>query len=255
MKVFLSVYWVALGILIGYAGKEFYYNGWEGFLSVGYYASAVGLLAILSAQYDLVHAMYRGKIISVRARALDFIHWFLLIFMTIGRWMAGGQTIWTFWLMVAVLMMIGWSIGVGIRRQYRPSANEKKAAMVGAALALTLGLVAGYIRGTDPSPRGWGWALESGTAVVATIIVFNWIMEDMRVIRLKAADYPRSMFLKGILSNTLVIWFWWNLMVTTGGFTAENLVTNLGVTFNTVIGNILYLAYYILYEYYRHKEK
>lgn len=139
MKFFLSIYWVALTVLLGYGGEHLYHYGLSGFLSVGYYATAVGLVAILSAQYDLVHAMYHGKTISVRARVLDFIHWFLLIFMTIGRWMAGGQTIWTFWLMVAVLTTIGWSIEVGIRRLYRPSTNEKKQQWWGLYLRWHLG--------------------------------------------------------------------------------------------------------------------
>lgn len=230
-------------------------NSWSAPFHLGYYCPAVSMIAIISGQFDLLTSMYRDEAINIRARALDFIHWLLWIFMYFGSWMVGGVTPLLFVFQLTLLMIIGWQVGVGIRRRWKPTSNETLVGGVTAVLAASLGLIAGYVRTRDPTDRGWGWVLETSTAIGGTALVLWFILEDVKNLRKKAASYPRSLFLKGILCNTLAIWFWIHQIIQGGGFTAEVLTRFAGITFNTVIGNLIYLGYYATFEYYLKKQK
>lgn len=60
-------------------------------------------------------------------------------------------------------------------------------------------------------------------------------------------------FLKVIGNNTLVLIFWVHVMAQ-GGFTLTWMFENFGLSFNILVGNVLYLAYYGAYEYHRKQQ-
>ncbi len=209
----------------------------------------------MSGQIDLLASIKNGGVINMKARWLDFIHWFLLIFLNIGAWMIGGVNISWFIFKVMIVGIIGWQIGVGLTKQWRPTQSERANGVKALILAILLGIGAGALRAIDQSPRGWGWILETITASGSTAIVIAWIWADIQTICNKAKDYPRSMFLKGIFSNSLLIWFYLHLIMPENSLSQKAIIDNLGLTINITIGNLIYWIYYATYEYHRHNQK
>src|SRR3989338_3687358 len=222
------------------------------FHAVAYYLPAIALLAVISAQFDILFAINEGREINIKARCLDFIHWLLLLFMFVGRWMVEGAASFTWFVLGLVLLaVICWGIGIGVKRIWAPTVGEKFCGVIFAAGAGALGLIVGAVRYMDPWPLGWGWALESATAIISTAIVGWWIWLDMKNISRRPDAYPRSAFLKSIYSNALAVVFWVHLIQIFGGFSQYALLVNLGITFNVLVGNLLYLGYYAYYEHCR----
>ncbi|MDP3993961.1 MAG: hypothetical protein Q8P75_03210 [bacterium] len=222
------------------------------FHAVAYYLPTIGILTIISAQFDILSKISEGQEINIKARFLDFSHWLLLLFMFVGRWMVEGAASFSWFVLGLVLLaVIGWGIGIGVKRIWVPTLRERVGGIIFTALAVALGLIVGAVRYMDPQPLGWGWALESATAVISTGIVGWWIWLDMKNISRRPDAYPRSAFLKSIYSNGLAIVFWVHLIQIFGGFSQYTLLVNLGITFNVLVGNLLYLGYYGYYEHCR----
>lgn len=241
----------ALAILAVYAVYCYATGGWSAVLhGPAFYIPIVAMFLMFSGQADLLEEIRKGKEVNIKARAIDFSHWFLLLFVAVGRWMMGGVTLWTFILNVVLLGIIGWQVGAGIGRQWYPSVGEKRAGIFMLVVSVVLGLLAGGVRYADPATFGWGWALETITAVVATLIVIWWITNDIRTITKNASGYPRSFFLKGVFNNALEIWVLVHLilMYQGGGGMTEAFTSNAGVAFNIIVGNVIYFAYYLLWE-------
>ncbi len=255
-KILRSLFWAALGVFIimcleaKLSGKI----DWIGVFHMAYYVPAIGLLAAVSGQIDLLTSIQTGGNVNLRARIYDFIHWLMLIGIAIGSWMVSGVTIWWFIIQLILLFIIGWQVGAGIRQRLRLTIKERVAGIIFGTVALITGLCAGYIRSIDKASLGWGWLFESSTAIIATVIVFNWIKNDLRTIRKSASGYPRSLFLKGLFSNFLVLWFWSHIMVN-AGFDGTSWLRNLGLSFNVLVGNLIYLVYWLLYEHHRKLQK
>jgi len=254
-KILGTLYWVMLAALVvnGYTIITITSGDWVNVFHLAYWAPSIGMLAIISGQMDLLASIDSGGVVNIKARCLDFIHWLFLMFLNIGAWLVGGTAISWFILKVILLGIIGWQIGVGINRRWNPTRNEKIAGTIALVLSMALGTMAGGIRYLDASKFGWGWVVESITAIVSTFIVAWWIWMDLQTISEKAKDYPRSTFLKGIFSNSLIIWFWLHVMHIEGGF-ATGMLHQLGLTFNALVGNLLYLGYYSAYEYHRARQ-
>ncbi len=246
-------YWIGLLILVTvcFYNKTAGGKTWNSIFHLAYYVPPIGLLALISGELDLLSSIERGGVINMRARCMNFIHWFLLIFLNIGAWMTGGVNISWFVLKVVLVAIIGWQIGVGLNKRWRLTANERFAGTMALILATLLGLGAGMLRAADQSPRGWGWLLETITACGSTAVVMAWILTDIKTIRGKAADYPRSNFRKGIFSNSLIVWFWLHIAMPNDGLSKEAIIDNLGLTINVIIGNLIYLTYYAIYEFHR----
>lgn len=259
VKAVLTVaFWAAVPSSILWALFQKYHYGltWSATVHGAiYYWPGVGLLAYLSGQVDLLTAIQKGELVNIRARGLDFIHWVLLICLNIGSWQAGTVSLSWFILKIAVVGVIGWQIGVGLNRQWRPTASDKTAGAIALAGSVALGLMVGYVRALDERPFGWGWALESLTAFAATVIVWRWITSDLKTIAVRASGYPRSLFWKGMFSNSLILGFWIHLILQEGGFTGLVLLRNNGLTFNVLVGNVLYFVYYGAYEYHRYRQR
>ena len=254
-KVLGALYWLALIVLTikGYSILAATDGTWEKVFHLAYWAPSIGMLAIISGQFDLLLSIDGDGVVNMKARCLDFIHWLFLMFLNIGAWLVGGTAISWFILKIILLGIIGWQIGVGINRRWRPTKNEKIAGTIALVFSMLLGITAGWVRYLDTSEFGWGWMVESTTAVVSTLIVAWWIWMDLQTISMKAKDYPRSTFLKGIFSNSLIVWFWLHVMYLEGGF-AVGMLHQLGLTFNTIVGNLLYLGYYAAYEHHKAKQ-
>lgn len=178
----------------------------------------------------------------------------MLIGINIGVWLVGGVTIWWFILKLFLLAIIGWQIGIGMKRHLELKISERVAGIITAIVVFSFGLTAGYIRTIDQELLGWGWIFESSTAIIATLIVIKWIWHDIQTISIKAKGYPRTLFPKGIFNNFLVLFFWVHVMIKGGGFDLTHLINNLGLSFNVPFGNIIYLIYYLIYEYHRKKQ-
>ncbi len=246
----------ALAALTFYAVYCYGTGGWSAMLhGPAYYVPVVAMFLMFSGQADLLEEIRKGKEVNIRARAIDFIHWFLLIFMAVGRWMMGGVTLWTFILTTALLAIIGWQVGAGIGRQWYPSVGERRGGVAMLITSATVGLLAGAVRYADSATFGWGWALETVTAVVATMIVIWWITSDIKTIAKNASGYPRSFFLKGVFNNALEIWVLAHLVLSyqEGGTMVEAWTSNAGIAFNVIVGNVIYLTYYLLWE--RHRAR
>ncbi|GEM_PF-4700310 len=232
-------------------------GGWGAVLhGPAYFVPAVAMFLMFSGQADLLEEIRKGGEVSIKARAIDFIHWFLLLFMTVGRWMMGGVTLWMFILMIVLLAIIGWQVGAGIGKQWYPSIGEKRGGIAMLVASATLGLAAGAVRYADTAVFGWGWALETITAVIATGIVIWWIANDIKTIRKKASDYPRSFFLKGMFNNILMVWVLIHLILSypgEGGAVGA-FASNAGFAFNVIVGNAIYLVFYLLWEYHRARQ-
>ena len=242
---------ILFGVVMGLS----YENGWSHAFHLAFYAPTVGMLAIISGQLDLLYNIKEGQSVNIKARCIDFLHWLLLVFMNIGAWMVGGASISWFLLKIVLLGVIGASIGIGMQRLWKPSTTEKWVGLLAACAAMMLGILGGILRNSDSSYLGYGWATETITAIIGTIIVIVWISMDMRQIKKTASAYPRSTFLKGILSNTLVLWFWLHVMVQQGIGNISTWVSHTGLTFNILVGNILYIVYWLMYEYHIHAQK
>jgi hypothetical protein len=119
--------------------------------------------------------------------------------------------------------------------------------MIGATM---LGLLAGATRYVDPTQFGWGWLLETITAIVATAIVAWWMYQDISTIKMRAAGYPRSRFLKDLGSIALVNIVMINLLATYPGTWSITFWANAGFLFNVIVGTGMYLVYYVMWEYY-----
>ena len=249
------LYWFALaGLIVGGFAELAYGKGLAGIFHLAYWAPSISMLAVISGQVDLLSSIEKGNEVNIKARCLDFIHWLFLMFLNIGAWLIGGTAISWFILKVALLGIIGWEIGVGINRRWHPTKNEKVIGFIALAFSMILGIGAGYVRYLDTSKFGWGWIVESSTAIVSTLIVAWWIWMDLTTISKKAFVYPRRLFLKGIFSNFLILWFWLHIMYMEGSF-AYGAKHQLGLTFNVIVGNLLYLLFYATYEYHRARQK
>lgn len=255
-KLLGKAYWVGLLILAGYFVYILFGNwsGKEMLQAIAYWLPAIGMLSVISGQLDLLGSIQRRELVNIKARLYDFIHWFMLIGMNIGAWMIGGVTIGWFILKIILLAVIAWQIGIGLKTRWKLSLSERVAGAIAAFVAISLGLTSGYIRALDISDFGWGWGIELVTAVIATMIVFYWISLDIKVISKKASGYPRSFFLKGIFSNFLVLIFWVSIMSQEGMGSLHWWGRNAALSFNVLIGNLLYLAYYCLYEFHRKRQ-
>lgn len=252
-----NFYWVALIILVTYGIfiKIFQDMDWiYVFHALAYYLPAIAILSVISGQIDLLESIQAGGEVNLKARIYDFVHWLMLIGINIGAWMIGGVTIWWFILKLLLLGVIGWQIGAGLKRRLKLFVSEKIAGFISTVAAFIFGGFAGYIRSIDDSPFGWGWMLEGATAVIATLIVVKWIYHDLQIIKQKAIGYPRTFFVKGIFCNFLVIWFWLHIM-TEGSFNSIWWIRNLGLSFNVLVGNLIFLIYWLTYEYHRKKQE
>ncbi|MBI2625291.1 MAG: hypothetical protein HYW70_03080 [Candidatus Nealsonbacteria bacterium] len=253
------VYWITLAILVPVVllvQRGSFENNIQLFLSIAYWLPAIGILAVISGQFDLLSSIQKGGEINIKARIYYFIHWVMLIGVNIGAWMIGGVTILWFVLQLSLLAIIGWQIGVGLKRRWKITLEEKITGITMAMAAIGLGLIAGYIRSLDQNVLGWGWGLEFTTAIVAMFIVARTIMLDIATIQIKWSGYPRSFFLKALFSNTLVLLFWLSIMLRIeGGLMDPNWwIRNAGLSFNVLVGNALFYLYYFNYEYYRKKQ-
>ena len=239
----------ALCMLVLYAVYCYAVGGWSTvFHDVAYYIPATAMFLMLSGQVDLLEKIRKGGEINIKAQAIDFTHWFLLLFMQVGRWMMGGFTLWAFVLTLILLTIIGWQIGTGIGRQWYPTVGEKRGGIAMLVASAVLGLVAGAVRYVNPSNFGWGWMLETGTAIIATGIVVWVITSHIKTIAKKASDYPRSFFLKGVSNNALEIWVLTHLILSYQGRMAEAFASNAGFAFNIIVGNAIYFVFYVLWE-------
>ncbi|OHA67039.1 MAG: hypothetical protein A3E07_00795 [Candidatus Wildermuthbacteria bacterium RIFCSPHIGHO2_12_FULL_45_9] len=251
-------YWILLAILLAGGLVQVPDQGFsEAFHWIAFYLPPIALLAVISGQIDLLYAISRGQQINIQARMYDFIHWFMLVALNIGIWMFGGVTIWWFLLQLPLLAIIAWQIGIAFHRHLRLSYPEWVAGVGAGCFALLLGIGTAAIRYADSSTFGWGWILETITATVATLIVLRWILLDISTIRttLQGSNtgYPRAFFLKGVFGNSLILVFWFHVMLEGGISNQLWWLKNIGLTFNVLVGNALYLAYWLLYEYYRSK--
>ncbi len=247
-KLCMRAYRFVLLAIVVYAFHCYTIAGWNAvFHESAYYIPIAMMFLMFSGQADLLEKIKRGEMVNIKARVIDFVHWFLLTFMLVGRWDVGGITIWAFLLNVVLLSIIGWQIGVGVGQQWFPTRKEKQLGIITLTAAVLLGLIAGKIRILDSALFGWGWAFEVLTAVISTFIVIWWIINDISVIKHKAFGYPRSFFLKGILNNALGVWVLAHLIISYPGDGAWT--SNAGIAFNVIVGNAIYLVYYLTWEY------
>ncbi len=219
-----------------------------GALHLAYYFPALAMLFVISAQTTLLESIIAGGAVDIRARMWDFIHWLLLIGINVGAWLHDGVTIWWFILKILLLAVIGWEIGAGVARRFQPMIGEIATSTISALIALTAGLYAGYLRAIDTSPYGVGWRAESLTAVISTLIVIKVISRDLGVMKRDCTGYRRAFILKGIACNTLILLFWVHLMAMRGFSAPRTWWLNLGVTFNVLVGNAIYLYFWWMYE-------
>lgn len=250
-------YWTSL-LVIAAVGLMGWFTGRlnaYGVFQLAYFVPPIGLLLIISGQLDLLSSIKDGGLVNIKARAIDFIHWLLLVFIDVGAWMTGGTTIWWFISKLSLLAVIGWQIGVGIRQSWRPTESDKVFGAFAMIASVALGFCGGAARYLDKTPLGWGWRIETASLILSTLIVVWWIATDLKTIKEKASGYPRAMFIKGIVNNALITWFCLHMLVLRGGITnSESWLLNAGLSFNIIIGNLTYLAYYAAYEYHRWKQ-
>lgn len=275
--VLKNLFWLGLASITGFAffnvlnGKY----GWIEIFNLGFYVAPITTLIGISLYGDLLNAVQQGKQISIKARLFDLVHWVLLIFVSVGTWLAGGVTIWWIFLEFVLIGMIGWVMGVGIGRQWLPTKNEKIFGAIFLSVSMAIGLTNGYIRTIDQSFLGFGWLIDIITAVLATLIFIWSNINDIFKIKANAKDYPRPFFIKEISANALVIWFWmfviyhqgtvilpvenstvgaWLWHIFFNGNSIPPWYANFGLTFNVLVGNLTSLIFYIVYEYYKRKQ-
>jgi hypothetical protein len=243
-----TILWWIVGVFTGFALKSA-----EELFHLAYWAPPIGLLIIAWGQLDLLQSIKQGKTVNIKARAIDFIHWLLLVFIDIGAWLSGMATIWWFITKIVLLGIIAWQIGVGLGKQWQPTKRETWFGITAAIIACGLGGATGALRAMNDQ---LGWTMETVGLLASTGIVVWWIKTDLSTIREKAAGYPRSMFLKGLVNNVLITWFWAHVMVSSGGFHSQNAwYDNVGLTVNIFVGNLLYAEYYAAYEFHRWKQR
>lgn len=252
-----NLYWIFLSILVLHASymKIIGLYKWSDIFHLAYYIPAVAILSVISAHINLLDSIRNGGEINLKARVYDFIHWLMLIGINVGAWIIGGVTVWWFILKLLLLYIVGWQIGIGLKRHLKLTSSEKKFGFLFAFLALLLGLFSGYIRNAYEAPFGIGWYFETITAIIATLIVIKWIWHDIGTISGKASGYPRSFFLKGLFGNFLIIWFWAHIMAKGDLHNLIWWLQNIGLSFNVIIGNLLFIVYWGIYEYYIKKQK
>ncbi|PIT93538.1 hypothetical protein COU00_03820 [Candidatus Falkowbacteria bacterium CG10_big_fil_rev_8_21_14_0_10_43_11] len=255
-RILETSYWLALLSLATYAFTAKLTNVLDlaGIFHLAYYLPAIAMLLVISGHIDLLSSIQKNSVVNLKARIYDFTHWMMLIGINIGARMTDGVTIWWFVLKLILLAIIGWQIGIGIKNRLRLTMNDRIAGTIFAVSSFLVGLIAGYIRSIDQTPLGWGWAMETSTAVIATLIVFKWIQHDIKTISECAIGYPRKFFLKGIFGNFLVFWFWLHIMVNSG-FDGMSWLRYFGLSFNVLIGNLLFFIYWLIYEYHRKKQQ
>ncbi|HEY4515494.1 MAG TPA: hypothetical protein VJJ22_05080 [Candidatus Paceibacterota bacterium] len=257
-KVLGSLYWDALAVIamIAIYGLLSGKMSWSGVFHLGYWMPPIALLAIISGQFDLLESIRtKPDPVSLKARLTDFVHWLLLIGLDVGTWMRGSASIWTFLLKLVLLAIIGWQAGLLAKRSGYVGGLISRGSVIPALSALGalgLGVTCGYFRATDHSAFGRGWTFEVIAAFVATGLVMKFIYDDVVVMRSKGtAGYPRALFLKGVFCNALVVWFWLHAMSQGGFGNGSWWLENLGLCFNVIVGNLIYLGYWQLYEHYR----
>lgn len=252
-----TFYWLGFCLLIFYGLRSILFLNKDIYAAIGalaYWLPSIAMLAIISGQFDLLSSMRKDGIVNVKARLYDFTHWLMLIALNISTVMLGAVNLSWFFLKLIMLAIIGWQIGVGIKKRLDFGVDERKSGILFAGFAFSLGLLAGYIRYLDQTNFGWGWWFESVTSVIGTSIVFYWIILDLKTIRKKGpSGYPRSVFMKGLFNNSLVLIFWAYVMSIQGFDSLFWWHRNFALSFNILVGNILYLGYWLFYEQERKK--
>ena len=233
---------------------------WEqAFHNTAFYLPVVASIFCLSFQFDLFTQIVERKEINIKARAIDFIHWLLLISINVSLWMFGGVTIWWLVLQLAMLVLIGAQIGIrSAQRESIFSMNEKVAGGVAASFALLLGSAAGYIRYASPEGSSAGWWLDSITGIVSIVLVVGFITQALSTIRKDWTPYPRKIFLKGVFGcNVMILLNWVSVMSKADcNWSYECWFgQHFGFTFVTIVGNSVYLAFWGMYEFYRAKQE
>lgn len=237
------------------------------FHRVAFYLPSVAALFVVSLQVDYLDSIVKGKEVDIRARIIDLLHWLMLVSIAVSVWLSGEITLG--WLLVnfAILAVIGASVGIGLRRQNIVlSASEKASALLAALIAIGLGMTMWYLRSTDmlsakPSWLGsyhtltYAWFMDILTGVLAIALVSGFIFRDLKVIRTDHRGYPRSLFLKGIFGcNLLILAAWVHGLISAQVGYLEWTLQNLGFTYVTWVGNIIYAYYYGAYEYHRWRQ-
>lgn len=254
-----SFYWIGFFTLIFYGVILIFFleKSLEDTIhAIAYWLPSIAMLAVISGQIDLLSSMQKNGVVNLKARSYDFIHWLMLVALNISAVMLGAVNLSWFFLKLLTISIIGWQIGVGIAKNLDLSMSEKKSGIMFACFAFLLGLCTGYIRFLDQTDFGWGWWLETITSVIGTSIVLKWIVLDIKTMRGKGTSgYPRSFFMKGLFNNSLVLIFWTHVMAQGGFDSFFWWHRNFALTFNILIGNILYLGYWLTYEYERRAQR
>lgn len=276
VKVLYSLSTLALVIyaaVLSFGGQGFVPT----FHALGPYFPVISSFFVIGFQFELLKKILARKELSLRARVLDCIHWLMLIGFVVSTWLSGGTSIIWYAQILLIVGAIGWQIGVLSRHTTdNLSGKEKFAGAAGALIAVSLGVLAGYMRTIDQSAFGYGWALEVLTAVVATFIVMWFISLDLQVIRRKHDGYSRQGFLKAVVGgNLLIVLSWVHVMsapiggdllsalapygiVSTEGGNWSNFywwAHNFAYSFNTIVGNLIFLYYYLTYEFHRSRQE
>lgn len=125
--------------------------------------------------------------------------------------------------------------------------------VVGFVLALVLGLAVGA--GGKYGQLDYGWWMDALTSIIAITLVSGFILHDLAVIRRDHTGYYRSVFLKGIFGcNILIFLAWIHALLLTSDDSWTWMLKNLGFTYVTLVGNVIYVYYYLVYEYNRYKQ-
>lgn len=233
----------AVAIVVGTSSKLV---SWTDVWNLARFLPAVAMISVIAGQLDLLKSMADKGEVNLKARVYDFVHWLMLIGISVGYLINKGATPLWFGLQLILLAVIGFQIGVGLKNKLDLPLKSRQVGWLNALLALTLGIVTGILRAGNQADFGWGWKMESITAVIATMIVIKWISDDLKVIAVKPQGYPRTFFIKGVICNLMVFGFWVHVM--NNDYSALNWQRNFGLSFNVLIGNIIYLIYWIRYE-------
>ena len=217
------------------------------------YFPVIASCFVLGIYNDLLQSILAGKTVDLRARMIDFVHWLLLIPIMVSNWLTGSASVMWFMLQLLVLALIGAGIGAQWSRKGQAlSRNEKFAALIGGIAALALGSFTAFMRTMDSEPFGYGWLMDSVTAVASTVFVMGFIRRDLIAVRKDHSGYPRAMFYKGIFGCNVFILLLWLHVMSRGDMSDPSWwAQNLGLCFNTLVGNVIYLGFYFAYEHYR----
>jgi len=233
---------------------------WSQAFHLAYFAPSVAILAIISGQFDLLakirlDIIRENESVSVRARITDFIHWLMSVGIDVGTWMRGSVSISALILKLLLLSILGWQVGTLRGRLSSTSTYQTIQAVASAIVALGLGLAFGFLRFSDTTVFGYGWWVETSSAIIAILLVTKFIWDDLQFMRVKGTGgYTRSLFQKGVLGNLLIVWFWLHT-ISQGGFgNGTWWLQNASLTISTIVGNLIYIGYWLTYEYYRKRE-